>query len=259
MPDTVMKEEYYISQVDGFRDRYLIEYPAEANSGLLVFYLHGGLSTAEQAFCTDYEWCFRNLRDEVIRRGGVYVSPDYRGDSWMNAAAEADMVMLISDLRERFSLERTIVTGGSMGGTSALIFAAHHPDMVDGVVAMCPATDMRQLYMDLSSREELFYRHIAKSIAAAYGGTPDQVPTEYDYRSSVKHTDKLTMPVVVRHGDADSIIPVSHAHDLLAKLAGEKVVYDEISGGDHDSPTVETPWERYLGFVLGDGVGSLMV
>lgn len=250
MLNTVKAEEYYISKVDNFRDRYLIEYPEQLNSGLLVIYLHGGLSDAEQGFCTDYEWCFHNLCREVLDREGVYVSPQYRGDSWMNAAAEVDMVMLIKSLRERFGIKQVIITGGSMGGTAALILASHHPELFDGVVAMCPATDMRKLYLDLSTREELIYRHIAKSIVEAYGGTPDKIPDEYDFRSSIKLADRLDMPVVIRHGDADEIIPVAHARELVDALQGRKVVYDEISGGDHDSPTVNTPWAKYLNFIL---------
>ena len=60
------------------------------------------------------------------------------------------------------------------------------------------------------------------------------------------------MPVVIRHGDADSVLPVFHARAMVEALRrqGTLVRYDEIPGGDHDSPTVGTPWREYLDFVL---------
>lgn len=251
MLETHMKEQFYTSKVDGKRDRYLIEYPSAPPYGPLVLYLHGGLSHAEQAFCEDYEWCFRRLRDEVMRRRGVYVSPEYRGDSWMNEAAEQDTVALIKEIKAQFGIEDVIITGGSMGGTAALILAVHHPELIQGVVALCPATDMRALHNNLRSREELVYKHLAKSICEVYGGTPEENPREYDYRSSILHAENLTMPVVTRHGEADRVIDVSHARSMVEKLRaqGTPVLYDEMPGGDHDAPTVQTPWHDYLEFI----------
>lgn len=252
MVKTIKAEEFYTSGVDGIRDRYIIEYPKAPPYGPLVLYLHGGLSHAEQGFCDDYDWCFRKLRDEVMRLRGVYVSPEYRGDSWMNAAAEADLTGLIEELRQRFEPDCAIITGGSMGGTSALILASHHPETVRGVVALCPATDMQELYHELHSREELLYRHVAKSIVQAYGGTPDERPDDYYYRSSIRHAGELRMPVVIRHGEADPIIAVTHARKMATALReqGTPVIYDEIPGGDHDAPTVSPPWREYLEFAL---------
>ena len=62
------------------------------------------------------------------------------------------------------------------------------------------------------------------------------------------------MPVVIRHGDADDLLPVWHSRWLVAALRKQDtpVRYDEIAGGGHDSPTVDTPWREYLDFVLGD-------
>lgn len=87
MPETVKLKQEFRSPLDGCEDSFLIEYPEEDTSGLIVFFLHAGLSRAKQAFCEEKGWCFGDLRDEVIARRGIYVSPEYRGDSWMNAAA----------------------------------------------------------------------------------------------------------------------------------------------------------------------------
>jgi len=250
--ETIKQVRHFTSDLDGFEDRYIIEYPAEEPSGPLVVYLHGGLSHAEQGFCDEYDWCFRRLRNEVMRRSGVYVSPEYRGNSWMSAAAEADVGQLIREIKAEFGLERVVLTGGSMGGASALIYASHRPETVDGVVALCPATDMKALWTDLAARHEPMFELLAGSIAEAYGGTPDDAPEEYAYRSSIDRLDRLTMPIVIRHGDADDLLPIWHSRWLVAALRKQAtpVLYDEIPAGGHDSPTVDTPWQEYLDFVL---------
>ena len=67
----------------------------------------------------------------------IYVSPDYRAKtSWMGPKAEADVVQIIRDLKKRHRIGRVFITGGSMGGTAALTFAALHPDLVAGVASL---------------------------------------------------------------------------------------------------------------------------
>ncbi|MFM8930782.1 MAG: alpha/beta fold hydrolase, partial [Gemmataceae bacterium] len=56
--------------------------------------------------------------------------------SWMGPAAEADIVQILRDLRKQYSVQKILLSGGSMGGTGALTFAALHPDLIDGVVSL---------------------------------------------------------------------------------------------------------------------------
>ena len=218
-----------------------------------MVYLHSGLSRAEQGFCHVNGWCCSDLRRDVERMRGVFVSPDYRGDSWLNAAAEADLASLIVDLKMRFEMPKTVLAGGSMGGTAALVFASHHPDLVDGVISVCPASDMVELYDDLITREELMLKQVAKTIREAYKGTPIEQPQEYAYRSVINYVNYLKMPIALRHGDQDEILPATHSRRIVdaLRLQGTKLRYDEVPDGTHYSVTADAPWAEYMDWVLG--------
>ncbi len=253
MPETKFEKRLYTSKVDGYEDYYFnrISRRSRPQGRWLCFFIQGSCH-AEQAFCDSYNWCFYNLGSEIKRRNGVYLSPEYRGDSWLNAAAEADVLDIIQDVKKQFGTRKVVLAGISMGGTAALICASHNPELITGVIAICPATDMRKLYQDLISSEELIYRKIADYIRKAYGGAPDALPDEYDYRSSINFSDRLAMPIVLRHGDNDKIISVSHSRALESRLRerGAPIVYEEIYGGDHEAAVIGVPWRDYLDFVL---------
>jgi dipeptidyl aminopeptidase/acylaminoacyl peptidase len=232
------REEDFVSPVDGKRQTYLVQqWPAAAKADanpLLVIYLHGSGSHQSQGMTPGvYGDVFGRLARWMAARpnGAVYVCPEYRGNSWMGPDAERDMVELLRLARERYRPGTVLLTGGSMGGTSALIFASRHPDLVDGVLAWCPATDPAEMYPRFSEQ-----------FRTAYGGSPADAPAEYRRRASRNHADALArLPLVIIHGDADAVIPVAHARTLVDRLKQRKaaLLYVEVPGGGHDAPLAQ--------------------
>ena len=228
------REETFVSPRDKSRQTYLLaEFGDGARSAgpLLVLYLHGALSNQQQGMTPEiYHDAFGRLANWMSERDVIYICPEYRGNSWMGPAAEDDVREIFRAARERYRPRKTLLIGGSMGGTSALIFAARNPDSVDGVLAFCPATDMAAM----SSR---FPEHFSES----YGGTPDQIPEVYRERSVRYHIASLTpYRLAIIHGAADEIMPVENIHQLVAGLraANSPVRYQEIEGGNHDAPLI---------------------
>ncbi len=244
--------------MDGHVDRYLVEYSKTPSTGLVVVYLHSGLYDADQAFCSD-TWCSGHLRDVVMDMGGTYISPDLRGDNWMNSTAESDLMEIVRLETEDIKDRKIILAGVSMGASGALVFAGRHPDLVRGVIALCPATDMSGLYDHLINEEGLFYDHIAKSIATAYGATPDEMPDIYRERSAMTYVEKLEMPVVITHGAKDRIVPVSHSSNLATRLekAGRAVKYIEYPDGSHQTPIEKSDWPIFVKYVIDNGWSAL--
>jgi pimeloyl-ACP methyl ester carboxylesterase len=238
-------EERFVSPLDSSSQTYLIaesKTAADNDPPFLVVYLHGALSHQEQGMTAGiYDNFFGRWWSWLKERNVRYVCPEYRGNSWMGPAAEADIVELIRLMRERYRPIQVILTGGSMGGTSALIFASRHPELLDGALALCPATDTSEMFP-----------HFADHFLQSYGGPPDKIPDVYRERSSRYHADMLVkLPLVIVHGSADALIPIHHARLLVEQLQARnaRLQYIELKDGGHDSP-VKVDLRECMEFLL---------
>lgn len=196
------------AELDGSVQRYveLLPEPFDpAQESHLLIGLHGHGSDRWQYVRQERGEC-RGARDVALKHGMIFLSPDYRApDSWMGPAAEADLVQILRAARTRRRIGRVVLGGGSMGGTSALIFAALHPDLVDGVVSQNGTANMIE------------YDRFQDSIRRWYGGTKQARPDEYRKRSPEFAADKLTMPIALTTGGRDTLVPP----DSVLRLAGQ--------------------------------------
>ena len=167
---------------DGTEQRYVVvlpdEFDAEKPHSVLIA-LHGHGSDRWQFVKDKRDEC-RAARDVAAKHKLIYVSPDYRAQtSWMGAAAEADVVQILEELKSKYRVDKVIVSGGSMGGTAALTFAAVHPELVAGVVSMNGTANLVE------------YDQFQDAIAVSFGGTKAEKPDEYRKRSAELHLDRL--------------------------------------------------------------------
>jgi pimeloyl-ACP methyl ester carboxylesterase len=192
---------------DGSTQRYILLTPEAHRPGDprdLLIALHGHGADRMQFAMHPRDEC-RAARDAAAEAGMFFVSPDYRAKtSWMGPAAEADLAQLIALLKSEFAIERVLLCGGSMGGSSALTFTALHPDLVDGVVALN------------ATANHLEYENFQEAIAESFGGAKHEVPAEYHRRSAEYWPLTFTMPVALTTGGRDTAVPP----DSVARLAG---------------------------------------
>ncbi len=200
----------FTSKLDQTLQRYVIVLPEEFDARAahsLMIALHGHGSDRWQFVKEGRDEC-RAARDAATAEKMIFVSPDYRArTSWMGPAAEADLLQLLDELRAKYRIARVLLTGGSMGGTGALTFAALHPQDIDGVVSMNGTANLVE------------YDQFQEAIAASFGGSKQQRPDEYRQRSAELNSGRLSMPIALTTGGQDRLVPADSVLRLAERLA----------------------------------------
>ena len=219
----------FSARLDNTIQRYILRLPQNFNSAIphdLMIALHGHGSDRWQ-FAQDQRDECRAARDVAAAQQMIYVSPDYRAKtSWMGPAAEADLIQIIDDLHRQFRIDKILICGGSMGGTSALTFTALHPELIDGVVSMNGTANLVE------------YAGFADAISASYGGTKAEKPEEYRKRSAELFPERFTMPVAITTGERDTLVPPDSSKRLaeVLKQRGAPIRLIHRPDGGHDTP-----------------------
>ena len=223
----------FTADCDGSTERVVELLPPDFDPAAphdLLIALHGHGADRWQFIREARDEC-RGTREAAARHGAILLSPDYRAPtSWMGPKAEADLVQIIAAAKERHRIGRVFVSGGSMGGTGALTFAALHPDLVDGVCSLNGTANL------------VDYERFLEAIAASFGGTKKEVPEEYRKRSAEFHAEALTMPVALTTGGRDEIVPpesVLRLHDSLTTLGRPVLLLHRPERG-HDTDLADT-------------------
>ena len=197
------------AELDGSDQRYVLMKPktlsASPPRGVLIA-LHGHGSDRWQ-FVREGRGECRAARDAALKYGFLFVAPDYRAStSWMGPAATADVVQLLRELRKEHRVDHVVISGGSMGGTSAVAFTAMYPELIDGVVSLNGTANL------------LEYDQFAAAISASYGGTKTEKPEVYRVRSGELFPDHFDMPTAFTTGGQDKLVPPDSTLRLVKSL-----------------------------------------
>jgi pimeloyl-ACP methyl ester carboxylesterase len=120
----------------------------------------------------------------------------------LSVLAEKDVMDLLAMARKEFNVDerRTYLMGHSMGGAGTLYLGSKYASNWAAIAAIAPAARRME-----SNMESIL--------------------------------PKLTMPVLVIQGDADTAVPVENTRKWIAAMKDQKInyKYTEIPGGDHGS------------------------
>lgn len=216
----------FIADIDATPQYYLESLPPGFDKKKrcdLIIGLHGHGSDRWQ-FAKDMRGECLAFRNFAANHGMIAISPDYRTKtSWMGPAAESDLLQLIRMTKEKYRIDSIFLVGGSMGGTSALTFAALHPEWIDGIVSFN------------GHANHLEFHHFQDAISASFGGSKSEIPEEYKKRSAEYWPEKLSMPVAFSVGAADTIVPpesVLRLGSVLRQL-NRRVLLDSKTDREH--------------------------
>lgn len=220
-----LKDVVFISSLDESEQRYVRILPSGFDKKKeydLIIGLHGHGSDRWQYAKSDRPEC-KSFRDFATNHGMIIICPDYRAKtSWMGPKAESDITQIIDELRSKYKISKIYLVGGSMGGTSALTYAAIHPDKIDGVTSMN------------GHANHLEYQNFQEAIRESFGGSKDQIPEEYKKRSAEYWPERLTMPLSFTIGENDKSVPgesIIRLVGILKELKREVFLINHPGGG----------------------------
>jgi pimeloyl-ACP methyl ester carboxylesterase len=228
---TTGRDVEFIAKTDGSKQRYVEFLPQGYTTNkphALMIFLHGHGSDRWQITQGDKWREIQAVCDCAARHEIILLSPDYRGKtSWMGPSAEADVLQIVQEQKATRAIGKVILAGGSMGGTSVLIFTALHPEMVNGVVSMNGTANMIE------------YAGFQEAIAASYGGRKTEKPDDYLKRSPELVPEQFkTVPVAFTAGRQDKIVPpdsVLRLSKILEKQNPGKVLMIYREGEGHST------------------------
>ncbi|HUQ70163.1 MAG TPA: alpha/beta fold hydrolase [Planctomycetaceae bacterium] len=236
-----LEDVTFLARCDGSTQRYVVLTPPGFQTSVahdVLIALHGHGSDRWQFVTSDRDEC-RAVRDVAAARQMRLVAPDYRAKtSWMGPQAEADVVQIITELRQRPAVRRVFLCGASMGGSASLTFAALHPELIDGVASMN------------GTANHLEYENFQDAIQQSFGGSKSEKPAEYKLRSAEYWPEKLTMPIGITAGGQDTVVPPASVVRLAGVLTTLQRDVHVIYRADGGHQTNYADARRVLEFVL---------
>ena len=266
------------------------------HSGLAVLYLHGSAW-----HYMDKDFGTRRYFNHLAAQGHVVLDVAYTlAPKAQFLAMLADVKRAIVWLKEnapRLGTTKVVLMGGSAGGHLAMLagFTPNHPAFqpadlgdadtaVSAVISYYGISDMVRVHEDMAdvpgvpvwaetAVTNLFRRIRMLSPDAAFlapdqfmpallGGSPDEVPGQYQLGSPLAHMGRHCPPTLLINGVHDYGISVSHHRDVYAGLrrVGVTAVHIELPLTEHAfdlvfpriSPATQSAWydtDRFLALV----------
>lgn len=169
---------------------------------------------------------------------GVLLAYVYTGPwSWMNIGAVRIADAVVDAILEKYRLSDVpiVVSGGSMGGLGALIYAASSRHAITACAAACPCCDALDRY---DAADE--FRKTFVSAVAGY-----DCPTLTDALKTISPMHRLDdmphIPYFIANCCEDEVFPDAQLEDYVARLRekGHDVQYVRMEGMKHGQFTQE--------------------
>jgi acetyl esterase/lipase len=160
------------------------------------------------------------LAAEANARGWLLVAPQMHGAYYLDGqralawpGAQHDIIEAIEHMQANYEVNpsRLYITGGSMGGQTTAVMAAKYPDVFAAAVEWKGITDLADWYNNEVADD--WGRHI---IEKETGGTPEEVPFEYQRRSAMAMPQNSRLvPLKIWHDEEDQVVEPYHSYDLM--------------------------------------------
>lgn len=109
---------------------------------------------------------------------------------------------------------RVGIEGGSAGGYNTFCSLTWHPDMFVGGAAYCGVADLKALDVETHKLES----HYVETLLGLRGATAEQREAVFRARSPLHHAENITAPLLLLHGDADTVVPIAQSEAIQRKI-----------------------------------------
>jgi len=186
----------------------------------------------------------RNTIDQIQLMAGygfIVLATQYRGvdggtgtDEFAGGDLE-DTIKLI-DVAEMFTFtnNRIYMFGWSRGSVNTYrALQADDNKRIRAAVAGGGLSDIKKSYDERDDRNRTM-------LVNMIGGTPEELPDEYDMRSAMKWADEIDTPLLIVHGENDDVISKNQSLDFYNELdsLGKDVEVKTYVGGHDGSPEI---------------------
>lgn len=212
---------------DGLTIPTLITYPntlvGKANKLPAVILPHGGPAAYDRV---GYDWLVQFLAN----KGLIVIQPQFRGSTgfgekhklagygeWGNKMQNdlTDAVAAFVQTGE-IDADRVCITGASYGGYAALSGATFTPKLYQCAISMNGPSDLNEqitIYKKRGSENKLADAYWKDNI-----GDGEYDEAKFAAISPINHIDKISMPILLIHGEDDAIVPYEQSENMYEKL-----------------------------------------
>ncbi len=128
---------------------------------------------------------------------------------------------------------RVCIVGASYGGYAALAGATFTPDLYKCVIAIAPVSDLNKMLR--TEKRESGRHHWVVSYWEGLMADGDARRDKLDAISPVNFAEHVTAPVLLLHGDDDTVVPYDQSRIMERALrrADKQVELIKLKGEDH--------------------------
>lgn len=213
----------------------------------LIVLPHGGPSAYDRM---DFDW----MAQYFANRGYLVLQPNFRGSTGYGRAfldagrgewggkMQDDITDGVEALADSGMADksRVCIVGASYGGYAALAGATFTPDLYKCIIAIAAVSDLNKMLRD--EKRESGRHHWVISYWEGLMADGDARRAKLKSISPVNFADSVTAPVLLLHGDDDTVVPYdqSKVMERALKRAGKQVELVKLKGEDHRLSVADT-------------------